>query len=302
MNLPNILKVIRLHIVAGGFLAFSLGALLAASGGTRFNLLRFVFGYAAVFLGDLSTHYSNDYFDVAIDKLAEKRKLFAGSRILVSNPYLIPLSKQVSLVLLAGSNILAFAFVVFSYAPLEFFIVMFIASVVGWFYSAPPARLVSRGIGELAVAFVTGFAIPGLGYLAIRGQFDFLFFCFAIPFTMYGLILSLSLHAPDFETDQMGGKGNLVVRLGQPSVFFLILAMASLATFMFCFYAWQNVRSVVDFDVAVLLSIIPLIAALLGFVCFSKRKEVNRSSALNIIALFVFNILMIFYLLIVLFA
>jgi len=299
MNVAKILKVIRLHIVAGGFLAFSLGALLAIAGGASFSLLRFVFGYVAVFLGDLSTHYSNDYFDVAIDKYAGKRKLFSGSKILVDNPSLLSLSKHISLGLLAGSTVLAAAFVIFLGAPLEFFIVMFVASLIGWLYSAPPARLVSRGIGELAVALVIGFAIPGLGYLAIRGQFDPVFVCFAIPFTMYGLMLSLSLHAPDLETDQKGGKRNLVVRLGQRRVFFLILAMALSATLMFCICAWQNVLSLIDFDVVVLLSIVPLIAGLLGLAGFSKKKEVNRSSALNIAALFVFNMLLISYLLVI---
>ena len=296
MKIPKILKVIRLHIVAGGFLAFLLGALLATAEGASFSLLRFIFGYVAVFMGDLSTHYSNDYFDVAIDKHAVKRRPFAGSKILVNNPSLLSLSKHISLGLLAGSTVFAAAFVVFLGAPLEFFIVMVIASLVGWLYSAPPVRLVSRGIGELVVAFVTGFAIPGLGYLAIKGQFDPVFVYFAIPFTMYGLILSLSLHAPDLETDRKGGKGNLVVRLGQLHIFLLILVMASFATFMFCLYAWQNADSIVDFKVIVLLSIIPLIAGLLGLAGFYKRKEVNRSSALNIAALFVFNILMIFYL------
>jgi len=91
-------------------------------------------------------------------------------------------------------------------APLEFFIVMVIASLVGWLYSAPPVRLVSRGIGELVVAFVTGFAIPGLGYLAIKGQFDPVFVCFALPFTMYGLILALVFMLLTWRQTEREGK------------------------------------------------------------------------------------------------
>ena len=49
-------------------------------------------------------------------------------------------------------------------APIELFIIMFFANLIGWFYSAPPVRLISRGLGELAVAWVTGFVIPGVGY------------------------------------------------------------------------------------------------------------------------------------------
>jgi 1,4-dihydroxy-2-naphthoate octaprenyltransferase len=104
-----------------------------------------------------------------------------------------------------SSNVLAAILVIFG-APIEFLIVILGASLVGWFYSAPPLRFISRGFGEFALAVVTGFAIPGLGYLAIRGQFDPLFFYFAIPFIMYGLMLSLSLQVPDIEVDSKGNK------------------------------------------------------------------------------------------------
>ena len=164
MNILNILKIIRIHIVVGGFLAFSLGALLAIAGGGSFEPNRFVLGYIVVFLADLSTHYGNDYFDVEIDKHIEQKKFFTGSRILVNNPNLRQLSKSISLSLLLFSNFLAILLVVFLNFPIAFFIIILGASLVGWFYSAPPIRLISRGFGEVAVALVTGFAIPGMGY------------------------------------------------------------------------------------------------------------------------------------------
>ena len=266
MNILNLLKIIRVHIVAGGFLAFSLGALLAIVGGGSFDHTRFVLGYIVVFLADLSTHYGNDYFDVEVDKYIEKKKFFAGSGILVNNPDLRLLSKFISLALLVCSNVLAAMIVVFLGFPIELFIVILGASLVGWFYSAPPIRLISRGFGEIAVAFVTGFAIPGLGYLAIRGQFDPLFVYFVIPFILYGLTLSLSLHAPDVEVDRRGDKRNLAVRLGQRRSFLLILAMVFSATLTFCIYAFQNAFLIVDFDVIVLFSVIPLVTGFIGFV------------------------------------
>jgi 1,4-dihydroxy-2-naphthoate octaprenyltransferase len=297
MSIPKILRIIRIHIVAGGILAFSLGALLAIVGGGSFDPTRFVLGYAVVLLGDISAHYSNDYFDVEVDRYVERKKFFAGSNILVCNPNLRSLSRFISAALLVSSNLLAILFVLFLGMPIEFFIVILGASLVGWFYSAPPLRLISKGVGEVAVACVTGFAIPGLGYLAVRGQFDPLFVYFAIPFTMYGLILSLSLEAPDVEVDRKGGKRNLVVRKGARAVFLLILAAALSATLTFVFYTWQITPTIVDLRAVVLFSSVPLIAALLGFVGVFQKKEVNRFSALNVASLFFFNILMIAYLL-----
>jgi 1,4-dihydroxy-2-naphthoate octaprenyltransferase len=293
----KILKIIRVHIVAGGFLAFSLGALLAAAGGGNFEPALFVLGYFVVLLGDLSTHYSNDYFDVEVDRHIEQKKFFAGSAILVSNPQLRSLSRFISVALLASSNLLAVGMVLFLGAPIEIFVVIFGASLVGWFYSAPPVRLVSRGLGEAAVACVTGFAIPGLGYLAVRGQFDPLFFYFAVPFVMYGLILSLSLGVPDVEVDRKGGKRTFAVRKGERGVFVLISGLAVSASLAFFVYQWLVTSAVVDLGVVALFSIAPLIAGLVGFVGVFQKRSVGRFSVLNIASLFAFNLLMVVYLL-----
>ena len=52
MNILNILKIIRVHIVVGGFLAFLLGVLLAIVEGGNFDYVRFIVGYFVVFLAD----------------------------------------------------------------------------------------------------------------------------------------------------------------------------------------------------------------------------------------------------------
>ncbi len=272
---------------------------MALANGGSLDPVRFLLGYTVVFLGDLSTHYSNDYFDVEVDKNIKQKKFFAGSGILVNNPNLRLLSRRISLSLLAFSNILAVGLVFFLGVPLLFFVVILSANLVGWSYSAPPLRLTSRGVGELAVACVTGFAIPGLGYLVVRSQFDSLFAYFALPFILYGLILSLSLEAPDVEIDRKGGKRNLVVRKGARSVFSLILALSVLAALAFFVYCWFITSFIVDFGAVFLFSLVPLMAGLLGFVGVFQKNKADRFSALNVGSLFVFNIFMIVYLLVI---
>ena len=298
MKTPIILKIIRLHIVVGGFLAFLVGALLALVNNGTFILSRFIIGYIVVFLADLSTHYGNDYFDVEVDKYIIKRKFFSGSHLLVNNPDLRCLSKYISIALLFVSNILAIMTIILAGFPVDFFIIIFSASLVGWFYSAPPIRLVSRGLGEIAVALVTGFAIPSLGYLSIRGQLDPIFVYLTIPFIMYGLGLSLSLHVSDIDVDRKGDKRNLATRLGQYQIIILILTLMILATLVFCVIAFLNIFSTFNFTMFILFSLIPLITGIIGFVDFIRKKEVNYSSTLNISALFIFNILVILFLLV----
>ena len=296
MGIPKILKIIRIHIVAGGALAFSIGALLAAAGGKSFfDPLYVLLCYVVVLLGDLSTHYSNDYFDVEVDKFVKRKKFFTGSTILVIYPKLRLSAKWISILFLVLSTILAVAIVLVYRAPIEFLLIALGENFLGWAYSAPPFRLISRGLGEIAVAVVTGFAIPGIGYLALRSQFDPVFVYFAVPFMMYGLILSLSLGAPDREIDKKGGKRNLVVREGERSIFSLILGMALLATLIFLVSAWQ-ITSGLSLGIVVLFSLAPLTAGLLGFVKVFQKNDVNRYSTLNIASLFLFNMLMIAYL------
>ncbi len=200
--------------------------------------------------------------------------------------------------MLISSNVLAAILVILG-APIEFLIIFLGASLVGWFYSAPPLRLISRGFGEFAVACVTGFAIPGLGYLAIRGHFDPLFFYFTLPFIMYGLILSLSLQVPDIKVDSKANKRNLAVRLGERWAFFLIFVMALCAALTFCVYVWKNAFSLVDFSVVVPFSIIPLVSGVLAFAGLLCKKKTTHFSTLNVTSLFVFNILLISYLLVI---
>jgi 1,4-dihydroxy-2-naphthoate octaprenyltransferase len=292
----NILRIIRFHIVAGGILAFSVGALLAFVSGGSFNIERVALFYAIVLFGDLSTHFSNDYFDVEVDKQVGQSKYFSGSNILVNHPDLRSLSKSISILLLLSSIVLALAAVVFLGSSIDILIIALGANFLGWFYSAPPLRLISQGLGEIVVALIVGLVIPGVGYLSVRGQFDLFLIYLAVPFVMYGLVLSLSLEAPDIEVDQRWGKRNLGVRKGKRLLFSLILAMTLLATLTFTFYAWQIVKTPLDFGIISLFSIVPLTAGLIGFVAILLKNKAGLFSTLNVGSLFFFNAAIVTYL------
>lgn len=282
--------------MAGGILAFSLGALLAIVQGSSVNFAQAAIFYAIVLLGDLSTHFSNDYFDVEVDKNFEQKKFFSGKTILVQYPELRPQYRIIALSLVGASLAMSVVMFVFQAAPIELVLIMVGANFVGWFYSAPPLRLISRGLGEIGLAFAAGFAIPAMGYLSVRGQLDPLFLSFAFPFMMYGLMLSLSLEAPDREIDLKGGKRNIAVRKGEPFVFALVLAVALLASLAFLFTGLLAPQGVVDFRLVFLFSILPLSSGFAGFLRRFKKRESNQLSTLNVGSLFIFNILMVLYL------
>jgi 1,4-dihydroxy-2-naphthoate octaprenyltransferase len=295
-EIVNLLKVIRLHIVLGGILAFSVGALLAAANGGALNLPRALLFYLIVFLGDLSTHFSNDYFDSKTDKMHTQslKKFFMGKRILVKKPYLLSKARTIAIVLLLGSIALAGVVVLLGIATWEVIVIAASANFLGWVYSAPPIRLSSKGLGELAIAFCAGFAIPAFGYLAIKGQLDWLFCVFSLPFMLYAFVLALSLEGPDIELDRMGKRKNIGVRLGKRVVFGVILAVtfSAFAYFVSAIIIWGVLA---NFLALAVFSGVPLAAGIAGFLGrYKKNAEVY--CVVNVLALFTFNLLMIGYL------
>ncbi len=286
----KMLRIARLYIVAGGALAFSIGALLAVLEGGNCIVVRVVLGYLVVFLGDLSTHYSNDYFDVEVDKNVKERTFFSSNGVLIDHPELRTLSKRIAISLMIISTLLASLIVLFFGVPEEFFVVALIANLLGWIYSAPPLRLNSRGLGEITIALVTGFIIPSAGYMLVKGRLDLPFFFFSAPFMMYGLILSLSLEAPDIEIDRKGGKTNLAVRKGKRFIFSTIFALSFLATSTFLIYDWINKYAIIDLKIMTTFSLMPLLTGLYGVLVSDKSGKDDRFCFLNVVSLFLFNI------------
>ena len=195
-NIGLYLKVVRPHIVAGGFLGYSLGVLLALRRGGAFYLDTFVLGYAVVLLGDLSTHFSNDYFDVELDKVSP-RKTFDGSNTLVEHPEVRSRALAVAAALSAASLLSALSMVHLFGSPPILLALAAVSNLLGWLYSAPPVRLNARGLGEATIALGTGFAVPAVGFIATAGTIDQVFLRFSAPLVLYGLILSLSLELMD---------------------------------------------------------------------------------------------------------
>src|SRR3972149_5437040 len=107
MVIKQYLKMIRPHIFIGGLLAFTVGALLGYANGGIFNPTVFAVCYATVFFGDLSTHFSNDYFDVKQDKARPKKSLFSHNNVLTDNPEMLPLTKKIAVALLAVSLLIS---------------------------------------------------------------------------------------------------------------------------------------------------------------------------------------------------
>jgi 1,4-dihydroxy-2-naphthoate polyprenyltransferase len=291
------LKMIRPHIVVGGLLAFTVGALLGIANGGVFTPTAFVVCYATVFFGDLSTHFSNDYFDVKQDKTRQK-SLFSHNNVLTDNPEMLSFTKKIAVALLAVSLLISAVAVILQIAPLMLLLIMIGANFLGWFYSSPPLRLVSRGLGEVAIALAVGFVIPAAGYLSSKGAIDSWYGIFVVPFILYAFMLALSLEAPDIENDRSGDKKTFGVTKGARAVFTLTFCLALAAFFVFLYFAFQTTDSPVNFWVMTAFSTVPLAAGLFCLLKALKGKNTQIPSAINVVTLFTINLLICGYLIV----
>lgn len=110
---------------------------------------------------------------------------------------------------------------------------------LGWAYSAPPLALMSRGLGELAVALAWALVVVGADYVQ-RGHFAGQPVLAAIS---YGLMIANILIAnafPDAHSDAQVGKRTLVVRLTPRVAAWLYLALALLAHGWLAAMVWMH--------------------------------------------------------------
>ena len=293
-SLVVLLKVIRPHIVAGGFLGYLLGALLALNYGAEFNATLFILGYIVVLLGDLSTHYTNNYHDTEIDANTPG-KTFGNTNILVTYPEAKTSALKFA-VLLSIASTLTSAFLVIQYdLPLFLLLLVVSTNILGWLYSSPPVQLNANYLGETTIALGTGFVVPAVGFICLYGKFTASFITFIAPMVLYGYILSLSLELPDLETDRSYGRKNLVVLFNRRPTALLILLLSVAA------FAYFTIGVTYDFKTPLILPAIALASTFASLHGLMKRSlshdDVNQMSVINISALFLFLICLNGYLL-----
>jgi len=272
-----LIRVVRVPILLGGALGYCLGVLLGLDAGGILSLPLAAVCYLVAALGDLSTHYSNDYYDVELDRLAP-RKTFGGSNLLVSRGELKRGALFSAEVLSLASIILSF-FAVSLGAPLLLVPLAVGANFLGWLYSTL-VRLSHRGLGEAAIAVGTGFGVPVAGYLAVTGAVDAHFLLISAAFMLYGFVLSLSLELPDLEADRVGGKMNLVARYGSRFCLRLALLLCLGSEVILTLFAGAGMA---------LAGLVPLLVVIWGNLAATDEKSrLDAVSATCILSLFVF--------------
>jgi len=291
-TISKIVTLGRFQFIFGGFMFFCAGALLALLLNAEFSLTKFIMGYAALFAAHLSVSYSNDFFDVEVDKFQEPTRFSGGTGVLVANPELRKFSKNFALALIGFSVILATIATIIFQLPLSFFLLILVGNLLGWYYSAPPFKLSYRGLSEFSTV-LTGFIVPGIGYVILMGKLDLPFLIFALPLMLYELLFIINVEIPDIEADRAGGKKTLIVAHGREFGFIIGAIAALMATLIYFLMVQTNIYSSnINWVIIAIISLIPLCIGILSVI----KKPINRNYAIkwvnyNILSLSIFIIL-----------
>lgn len=281
----NLLKLGRFHFLGAGFFLFTAGALLAVLFNFHFSLERYILGYLVVMTAHLSVSYSNDYFDVEVDKHGQPTLFTGGSGILVKHPHLQPLARRIALTLIGGSLLLAVLFTIYYQVPL-FLVLSILGVFLAWYYSAPPLQLSYRGWGEVAMV-ASGFLIPSLGFLALASLLTLESVLFTLPLMCYQVLFIMSVEIPDLESDVKGSKHTYVADHGRLAGFRLAGIFGGLATILFLLLALSKLFMAPDFRVVALLSLLPTGLALWSWWKRTNQKErATPLATYNLIGLF----------------
>jgi 1,4-dihydroxy-2-naphthoate octaprenyltransferase len=205
----------RPHFLLGGLVLHGLGVAMALYSGARLNLPALLWGQAAISAIQLMAQYGNEFFDLAADRANPTPTHWSGgSRVLVEGHLrpAVALVTAVVLAIMAAGAALGLALDAHPGAltlPL-----LALALLLAWGYSAPPMKLHSRGLGELAVALLVTGLVPLVGFYLQAGHFEALPFLAVLPLGCLQAAMLLAIEFPDAPGDAAVGKRTLVVRLG----------------------------------------------------------------------------------------
>lgn len=225
------LRLGRPLFLVGGVVLYGLGVALAGYAGAELRWLALLWGQVAVTATQLTTHYSNEYYDLPADLAnAATTRWSGGSRVLPAGGVApeVALRAAVGSALAAGAAGLVLALLV---RPGPWTLpLLVLALALAWGYSGPPTRLHSRGLGEVFGALLLTGLTPTFGYYLQLGRLEPWILLVLLPLCCLQFAMLVTVSLPDVAGDRAVGKRTLAVILGGGWVARLA-AMAVVAAF-----------------------------------------------------------------------
>ncbi|WP_296871509.1 prenyltransferase [Tibeticola sp.] len=250
-NTPPLSFGLALRMTRPGFLLITavgvvLGLASASACGCGFSSARAAAALLLALLAHAAANVLNDAEDARngadAANTAGLYPFTGGARLIQNGQVTVEDTRRLALALLAlvvpGGLLLA----VYSGGGLV--LIGLAGLALGWAYSAPPLALMSRGLGELAVAAAWWLVVVGADY-SQRGQFLWVPAASALSYAMLVANVLLINGVPDAPADAQVGKHTLAVRLGPRGAAGLYLLIALAAHAWLALGVWAQVQPVV---------------------------------------------------------
>lgn len=211
--LTDFVRLSRPLFLYGGFAGVALGAAAARAAGHGLDARTYLWAQALVTSFHLMVHYANDYFDRHGDAAAAARTRtpWSGGSGVLAGGALAPRVALIAALVCAALGVLCSVRFVLAGNPATALLGLAIL-VFAWAYSAPPARLCARGLGELDTALVVAVLVPCAGFAAFAGGVDGRFLAALSACALAMFVMMLCVEMPDAGDDAATGKRTLVVR------------------------------------------------------------------------------------------
>lgn len=214
-RLVAFIRLGRPLFLAGGLVMHALGVAMALASGAQLNPAALLWGQIAITAIQWMTHYSNDYFDLPADRANATPTHWSGGSRVLTDGLIAPRAALVTALALACTAVVAAVVLSFIVHTGALTIPLLALSLgLAWFYSAPPLRLHSRGIGEFTTALLVPGLAPLIGFYLQYGALTPPPFLAAVPLCCLQFAMLLAVDFPDAAGDAIVGKRTLVVCLG----------------------------------------------------------------------------------------
>jgi 1,4-dihydroxy-2-naphthoate octaprenyltransferase len=217
-----IIRVARPFFLLGGVLVYALGVGIADYLGVTIDWGLYLLGQIWVTFMQLSVHFLNEYYDAPADADNPNRTPFSGGSGEVGEDKL-PRSTVMMVAFACLAVVASLTVLVFRQTNLlpEIMLIMVLIFLGGFFYSAPPVRLVSSGYGELTTSIIVANLVSAFAFVLQTGELHRLLAMSTFPLTALHFAMMLAFELPDYANDIKYEKKTLMVRIGWQRGMFL---------------------------------------------------------------------------------
>lgn len=225
MTFSLLLRASRANFLPASIIPFIIGASFAFNQGYKISFPKLLFGILGVASAHLAGNLMNDYYDDRsdADKLNTNSSPFFGGSKVIQNKGMTPKEVLISSIMLFFLALLSGIIIFLITLDPVILIMMLIAGILASGYTAPPLSFAYRKIGELVIFLLFGALLVMASFYIFSQKFTASSFVISLPISFLVLGVILCNEIPDYKSDILVGKRNLISLVGQERGYILYI-------------------------------------------------------------------------------